>query len=410
MNRPARITAPCLVLALLWTSSCGGSGDAPTQPTETTPTQPALAVTNVKVVLADTLRIGRIAPIVVTGTDATGATVRLSEVTVSSSNNAAVTVTSASGTTPPTVTAQAVGASDLTVQAGNATVTRHIVVTSPTVVIDLVPVGPVPAAALQALQAAAVRWQDTFGPAWAATTLSLPAGTCMAGQPAINNESIAGIRVYVTVDNAVTNGAGARGGSCVYDSGRRTVIGRIYLSTAVVTGQPGYLQAATLHEMGHVLGIPYGPLVTGNPGPDPRFTGAQARQQFVAMGGVDAGGVPMEVEATAGAGAAYTHWRASALPGEIMTWNTGYGQAHPTGGALSAVSIGALADQGYPMRIASADPYAVSGPLAAPARLPTTPMAVLDRRSVVDDDDVLAPVLRGGLVRIGTLPRSPAPH
>src|SRR4051812_12882069 len=116
--------------------------------------------------------------------------------------------------------------------------------------------------------------------------MSAAADWCVAGQPAFTNETITGVRVYVTVSDAATAGARAVAGICAYASGR-TVIGRIYVSTALQASTPEAMRAVMKHELGHLFGVPSGELVSGVPGPDPRFLGAEARRQFVLAGGVD---------------------------------------------------------------------------------------------------------------------------
>jgi hypothetical protein len=92
------------------------------------------------------------------------------------------------------------------------------------------------------------------------------------------------------------------------------------------------------------------------PGPNPRWIGPEARRQFVLAGGVDSGGVPLETETEIPAGA-YGHWRLSRMPEEIMTTFAGRSSNWPEGGPLSAITLGALADLGYPIRMSGADPY-----------------------------------------------------
>jgi len=116
----------------------------------------------------------------------------------------------------------------------------------------------------------------------------------------------------------------------------------------------GLLDNVVLHEMLHVLG--FGTiwtdksLLTGTSGTDPEFTGAAAGAAFRSQNGGTTDTVP--VEATGGSGTALSHWRESIFKNELMTgWISGSTQP------LSATSIGSLADLGYSVNLAQADPF-----------------------------------------------------
>lgn len=115
------------------------------------------------------------------------------------------------------------------------------------------------------------------------------------------------------------------------------------------------------HEMGHVLGI--GTLwdmtglggsrkvISGSGTGNPTFTGARAVAEWSALGG--SGKVP--VEATGGAGTAYSHWRETTFDSELMT-----GWLDTTSPA-SALTIASLADMGYHVDLSAADAYSLPG-------------------------------------------------
>ena len=317
--------------------------------------------------MSDTLRVGRVATPVVTGTTSGGTTsIAVSPVFISSNSS----VVSVSGTT---ITAVAPGTTDLLIQGGGVTLVRRIVVQTPPVAVDFRAVGAVSPAILDVAKQAAARWEDVFATAWFTGTVTFPVDLCLAGQPAMNGETISGLRVYITVDNALANGAEARAGICVSQNGC-TVVGKIILSTAAATSPTARLLTVIKHELGHVLGFPTGALSSGVPGTNPRFTGTEARNQFVLAGGTDADGVPLETTAEV-PGGEYFHWRLSQIPGEIMTAYGGASTARPDGGALSAITLGALKDMGYPIRMSAADPSRVNRVLTA--QLPNT--AVFNR-------------------------------
>jgi hypothetical protein len=278
-----------------------------------------------------------------------------------------------------TLSALTPGTADVTFESGSIRITRHLVVEPPPVLIDVRIVGTMSPALQQAAQLAAARWQDVFANAWAAATVSLPANLCVAAQPPVTNETITGLRVYVEVSNAGAAGALARGGSC-YSAGGLTAVGRIYIDTDLERATPATMQAIIKHELGHVFGLMSLPMLVDVPGLKPRWIGPEARRQFVLAGGVDSGGVPLETETEIPAGA-YGHWRLSRMPDEIMTTFAGRSSNWPDGGPLSAITLGALADLGYPIRMSGADPYRAdkSVPTVMPDR---ATRAILAPRSI----------------------------
>src|SRR6185503_9054120 len=128
-----------------------------------------------------------------------------------------------------------------------------------------------------------------------------------------------------------------------------------------------------LHEMAHVLG--FGTIWTDlnlladaspPPGTDPHFTGAQATAAFNAVGGASyMASLKVPVENTGGAGTADAHWRESVFGNELMTGFVDAG-VNP----LSRVSVASMADLGYMVNLAGADPYTLAPGLRAFARGP----------------------------------------
>lgn len=116
----------------------------------------------------------------------------------------------------------------------------------------------------------------------------------------------------------------------------------------------GSLLNVIVHEIGHVLGIgtlwQAKGLLIGAGTSNPTFTGRQATAAYNALFGTHASGVP--VENGGGGGTRDSHWRESVFASEIMT---GYIDAgiNPT----SRITIGSLADLGYTVNMAAADPY-----------------------------------------------------
>ena len=133
---------------------------------------------------------------------------------------------------------------------------------------------------------------------------------------------------------------------------------------------PGLLTSGTiddvvLHEMGHVLGIGTlwnyrRTLLTGSGTSDPFFIGDRARVEFPAVGGIIFSGNVVPVENQGGAGTRDAHWRNSVFGRELMQ-----GYAAAGGMPLSRVTAASLADLGYVIAIANADPFRLAGSLRA---------------------------------------------
>jgi hypothetical protein len=132
-----------------------------------------------------------------------------------------------------------------------------------------------------------------------------------------------------------------------------------------ITGS-GSLQDVITHEMLHVLGFgtlwSEKSLITGAGGPDPRFTGTQARTACQATGGTVTCATSVPVEGnTAPPGTRDGHWREATFNTELMTGFIDAGTL-----PISSITIGSLADLGYTVNAADNDPYTIFlGPLRA---------------------------------------------
>lgn len=117
----------------------------------------------------------------------------------------------------------------------------------------------------------------------------------------------------------------------------------------------GDLVSAALHELAHVLG--FGSiwtdkgLLTGAGTADPRFTGAQAVAAYNSLFGTSETGVPLDNSGIEGT--ADSHWSEDVLDNELMTGFLNPGVANP----LSQITIASMADLGYAVNLAAADPY-----------------------------------------------------
>jgi len=118
----------------------------------------------------------------------------------------------------------------------------------------------------------------------------------------------------------------------------------------------GSLGSVILHEMGHVLGI--GSVWTekhdlvGSKTANPRFLGKQADAEWVKLSGLAPKSLP--VENHGGPGTRNAHWRETVFGNELMTGFLS-GDVQP----LSRMTVASLADLGYTVDLAAADPFAL---------------------------------------------------
>ena len=116
----------------------------------------------------------------------------------------------------------------------------------------------------------------------------------------------------------------------------------------------GQLEQVILHEIGHVLGIgtlwPFLGLLDGAGTSNPRFRGPRATAEYNSIFDQNDDSVP--VENTGGRGTRDGHWRESVFGNELMT-----GFLNSGNNPLSRVTAASLADMGYQVNLAAADPY-----------------------------------------------------
>lgn len=250
--------------------------------------------------------------------------------------------------------------------------------------------------------------------------VTIGAGQCGTNSPAITNQTIDDIIIFVTLDSIDGPGKilGQSGPCFVRLPGDFPLVGVMHFDTADVAGleNSGVFPSVILHEMAHVLGYgtiwgapPLGlNLLAGaarNGGTDPHFIGAQALAKFNANGGAGySGGAKVPVEncvgfppGVCGSGTIDSHWRESIFVNELMTGFIG-GGSNP----LSVISTASMGDEGYVVNYAASDPYSVANPLAA---LRVAGGAVIELR----DDIVKLPIYvvdRAGRV-VGVVPPRP---
>jgi Leishmanolysin/Bacterial pre-peptidase C-terminal domain len=116
----------------------------------------------------------------------------------------------------------------------------------------------------------------------------------------------------------------------------------------------GSLYSVILHEMGHVLGIgtiwDLTGLLQGAGTNTPIFVGARATAEYNTIFNASARGVP--VEQNGGAGTRDSHWDEELFGNELMSGYIG-SATNP----LSRITVASLADLGYTVNMAAADPY-----------------------------------------------------
>jgi len=239
--------------------------------------------------------------------------------------------------------------------------------------IDVRFIGSATPAQHTAVAEAVQRWRVIISGDIPSQPVNLPAGTCDANQPAVN-ETIDDVVIFVELASGDGPGGvlGAAGPCVLRSAGGLPSLGYIKLdSDDLATMNQVSLNDLLLHEMGHVLGFgtlwpDQGLLIgacpdSGSCSTDPQFTGGFGRDGYHALGGQQPN-VP--VEETGGSGTANSHWRESVFFTEVMTGFLDLGDDPLTG-----MTIGSMRDLGYQVDYASAQPLGLAPSLAL-ARMP----------------------------------------
>ncbi len=125
----------------------------------------------------------------------------------------------------------------------------------------------------------------------------------------------------------------------------------------------GRLEDVIAHEMGHCLGFGMTwenrGLVRSAGTADPVFVGPKAQREYGLMLGT--GPTPVPLANTGLAATQGGHWRDSVFDNELMT-----GALAKPGNPISRVTVAALADMGYAVDMAAAEPYALPLPPGSP--------------------------------------------
>jgi Leishmanolysin len=212
-----------------------------------------------------------------------------------------------------------------------------------------------------AVTTAATRWTRALSKNLGDFPLNLPANSCFAGQPAIN-ETHHNLLLLVSVAN-IDGPGGVLALTAVCRLSNRdtlpilsnTIFDRADLDSMDARGT---LQGVVMHEMGHALGfVPntyVSKLLSGGGTNDPFFSGITARSEF-AKHGAWYSGVTVPLEDTRGVGPNDPHWRLSVFGDELMISVVGRGLKSP----LSSITLGFFQDIGYNVDLSVADPYEV---------------------------------------------------
>ena len=211
--------------------------------------------------------------------------------------------------------------------------------------IDLVFLNPVTERQERVIRAAARRWTSVI-------TADVPdyviqqdqeVRTCEAQTVQISEgEQIDDIRIHVSVLEQHLGGSGWGGTDLTRPDSHLPAVGCIGLWAPTMDVR------TVMHEIGHALG--FTSQVWNEIGlfqddeQDPHFTGPLAIAAFDEAGG--AGYRAAKVPTQKGGG---SHWRSPMLSGEIML--------SARGSALSAITVQSMADMGYGVDVAFADPY-----------------------------------------------------
>jgi Leishmanolysin len=186
----------------------------------------------------------------------------------------------------------------------------------------------------------------------------------------IVNELVDDVLIYATV--VPIDGVGkilASAGPCVRRTaatGGFTIVGVMRFDVDDIAGlvSTGRLNDIVLHEMMHVVGFGTNwggtkALLLGAGTADPRFTGPLAGGACSGAGGsvICATGVPVE-NCTNCPGTADAHWRESIFDTELMT---GFAEAPGVAMPFSNITIQSMADEGYVVNPAAADPFLLNG-------------------------------------------------
>ncbi|KPK65220.1 MAG: hypothetical protein AMS21_05330 [Gemmatimonas sp. SG8_38_2] len=219
----------------------------------------------------------------------------------------------------------------------------------------------------QAFVDAKDRWEELLIGDLSNIPVSVAAGTCGPGSPAIN-QTIDDVLIFATIDSIDGPGGilGQAGPCLIRSSSQIPVAGAMIFDEADLANLEagGQLDEVIEHEMGHVIG--FGTvwdnlgLLIGAGGSDPYFIGVRAIEAFDRIGGASYTGNKVPVENTGGGGTRDSHWRESIFNNELMT-----GWIDAGLNPLSEQTVASFWDMGYLVNLDGADDFSIGGGLQA---------------------------------------------
>jgi hypothetical protein len=217
----------------------------------------------------------------------------------------------------------------------------------------------------QVFQSSAARWSTIIKGDLPDAAGAIAENACGSGTPSAD-QTYDDLIIFASVTDIDGPGQvlGQAGPCFIRNTSSLPVVGVMEFDVADVNAleASGRLGAVILHEMGHVLGIgtlwAYLGLLkntsTAAAPLDTYYSGAGAIAGFDAIGGTTyTGGQKVPVENTGGAGTMNGHWRESVLKNELMTGYLNTNSTNP----LSVLTARSLADLGYVVDPAAADPF-----------------------------------------------------
>lgn len=165
------------------------------------------------------------------------------------------------------------------------------------------------------------------------------------------------IEVSAPAIDGVGGVLGQAGPTAIRNNSSLPAAGVIELDSADVSQleASGQLDDVIMHEMAHVLG--FGTiwrdleLIDGAFGPNPRYVGEQAVEEYNDIFGVNETYIPVEDDG--GLGTRNSHWEESVFDNELMTGFLNEGEENP----ISSITVAAMADLGYEVNLGAADLY-----------------------------------------------------
>ncbi len=209
---------------------------------------------------------------------------------------------------------------------------------------------------------AANKWRSVIVGQVQTVSGTAPAGECRPWIPAIN-ETIDDLVIFARLAN-IDGVNGVLGQASVCYAGNQSglpVVGFMEFDEADLPAleNSGLIDNVVLHEMGHVLGVgslwSFRGFVSGAGTPDPIFTGAGARAQFISANLLTYSGPIVPIHNEGPAGRREVHWRFPLFGNELMN-----PFAQSGGMPLSRITAASLADMGYTVNLSATDPYTLN--------------------------------------------------